>query len=155
MLAMMPLNQASIGSVSREDTADAAGLFNMARNLGGSFGLALLGVFIDRRTEFHADVIRASVSANSQLLQERMTAQSAVFAQQSGDAASGSGQALAQLAQVMHQQALVMTYSDCFYVLGVLLLVLLPLVLLLRPVTAATHDHRPGTAPREPALEAA
>jgi DHA2 family multidrug resistance protein len=54
ILSFMPLNQISVGAVSRADTGDAAGLFNMARNLGGSIGLALQGVFIDRRVEAHA-----------------------------------------------------------------------------------------------------
>ncbi len=72
MLAMMPLNQASVGAVDRKDTGDAAGLYNMARNLGGSIGLALLGVFIDRQTEFHGDVIRESVTQNSLLTQARI-----------------------------------------------------------------------------------
>ena len=35
MLAMMPLNQASMAAVAREDSGDAAA-YNMARNLGGS-----------------------------------------------------------------------------------------------------------------------
>ena len=133
ILSFMPLNQASVGAVSREDTADAAGLFNMARNLGGSVGLALLGVFIDRRVELHADVIRESVNANSQLLQERLSAQAAFFAQQGGDLAHGRQQALGQLAAQIHQQAMVITYADCFWILGVGLALMLPLVLLLRP----------------------
>ncbi len=65
MLAMMPLNQASMSAVSREEAGDAAGLYNMARNLGGSVGLALLGVYIDRRNAFHDDHLRESVTANS------------------------------------------------------------------------------------------
>jgi len=132
ILSFMPLNQASVGAVSRADTADAAGLFNMARNLGGSVGLALLGVFIDRRVEFHADAIRESVNANSQLLQERLAAQSALFAQNGGDLAYGHRQAIGQLAAQIHQQGMVMTYSDCFWILGVGLVLMLPLVLLLR-----------------------
>ena len=142
ILSFMPLNQASVGAVSRADTADAAGLFNMARNLGGSIGLALLGVFIDRRVELHADNIRASVSANSALLQERLAGQAAFFAERSGDLAHGQQQATAQLALQIHQQAMVMTYSDCFWILGIGLIVLMPLVLLLRapprPVLPAT-----------------
>jgi len=43
MLAMMPLTRQSMAAVSREEAGDAAGLYNMARNLGGSVGLALLG----------------------------------------------------------------------------------------------------------------
>lgn len=132
ILSFMPLNQASVGAVSREDTADAAGLFNMARNLGGSLGLALLGVFIDRRVEVHADAIRESVNANSQLLQERLAAQAAFFAARGGDLGQGERQAIGQLAAQIHQQALVMTYADCFWVLGAGLILMLPLIFLLR-----------------------
>jgi DHA2 family multidrug resistance protein len=132
MLAFMPLNQISVGSVAREDTADAAGFFNMARNLGGSIGLALQGVFIDRRVEAHADAIRESSTANSLLVQERLGAQAAGFAARYGDQSHGYQQAIQQLALQIHQQALVMTYADCFWVLGVGLIVLMPMVLLLR-----------------------
>jgi MFS transporter, DHA2 family, multidrug resistance protein len=132
MLSFMPLNQISVGSVAREDTADAAGFFNMARNLGGSIGLALQGVFIDRRVEFHADSIRESVTANSLILQERITGQAAGFAERYGDQLHGNQQAIQQLALQIHQQAIVMTYADCFWVLGVGLVVLMPMVLLLR-----------------------
>ena len=132
MLSFMPLNQLSVGSVSRADTADAAGFFNMARNLGGSIGLALQGVFIDRRTELHADSIRESVTANSLLLQERLAGQAAVFTERTGDAVHANSQAVGQLARQIHQQAMVMTYSDCFWLLGTGLLVLTPMVLLLR-----------------------
>jgi DHA2 family multidrug resistance protein len=133
MLAMMPLNQASVGSVAREDTGDAAGLYNMARNLGGSMGLALLGVFIDRRVEMHGDVIREAVTANSPLARERIATNAASFAASGGDLAHGHMQALAQLAAQIDLQALVMTYSECFWALGVALLASIPLVFLLRP----------------------
>jgi DHA2 family multidrug resistance protein len=147
MLAFMPLNQLSVGSVGRQDTADAAGLFNMARNLGGSIGLALQGVFIDRRTEFHADAIRESVTANSPLLQERLAGQAALFAERGGDALHANGQAIGQLAQEIHVQALVMTYSDCFWCLGVGLIVLMPMVLILRrPASPSAGGPQPVAA---------
>jgi DHA2 family multidrug resistance protein len=132
MLSFMPLNQASVGAVSRADTADASGLYNMARNLGGSIGLAMVGVFIDRRTEDHADAIRESVTANSTAVQDHMASQSAAFAARSGDLAYGHSQALTQMANQIHTQALVMTYSDAFFVLGFGILLLSPLILLLR-----------------------
>ena len=55
MLAMMPLNQASMAAVTREESGDAAGLYNMARNLGGSVGLAIIGTFIDRQRQCKSD----------------------------------------------------------------------------------------------------
>lgn len=143
MLAMMPLNQASVGSVAREDLGDATGLYNMARNLGGSLGLALLGVFIDRRVEMHGDVIREAVTANSPLAQERIAANAASLAASSGDLAHGQMQAYAQLAAQIDKQALVITYGECFWALGVALLLCMPLAFILRAPRArgATTAH--------------
>jgi DHA2 family multidrug resistance protein len=39
---------------------------------------------------------------------------------------------MASLAGQIHQQAMVMTFSDCFWILGVGLLVMMPLLFLLR-----------------------
>jgi MFS transporter, DHA2 family, multidrug resistance protein len=132
MLAMMPLNQASMNAVSREEAGDAAGLYNMARNLGGSVGLALLGVYIDRRNAFHDSVIRDSVTANSLVGQEHLAVTSAGFIAQHGDKSFANMQALAQLAGQMQQQAAVITFSETFYVLAIALLLCIPIALLLR-----------------------
>ncbi|MFT3907427.1 MAG: DHA2 family efflux MFS transporter permease subunit [Steroidobacteraceae bacterium] len=137
ILAMMPLNQASMASIAREDIGDAAGLYNMARNLGGSVGLALLGVYIDRRDAFHLAVINDSVSANSLVGQESLAANAAGFFQRHGDIALAKMQALGSLAQTMQQQALVITYSETFYVLGIALLLCIPLALFLKRASPA------------------
>ena len=79
-----------MAAVSREEAGDAAGLYNMARNLGGSVGLALLGVYIDRRNAFHDAVIRDSVTANSLIGQDHIAATSAGFFAQAGDKAYAS-----------------------------------------------------------------
>ncbi|AOK30527.1 MULTISPECIES: MDR family MFS transporter [Burkholderia] len=142
MLAMMPLNQASMAAVAREDSGDAAGLYNMARNLGGSIGLAIIGTVIDRRTTFHAARIRESLSANSALGQERLAANAAGWFAQTGDLAYAKMRALGQLALQIQQQAVVMTYSETFYLLGLALLACVPLALLLR--TPARQQNAPS-----------
>ena len=143
MLAMMPLNQASMSAVSREEAGDAAGLYNMARNLGGSVGLALLGIYIDRRNAFHDAVIRDSLTANSLVGQEHLAATSAGMLAQHGDPAFAHLQALGQLAGEMQLQASVITFSETFYVLGIALLLCIPLALFLRKPTPP-----PAGAPR-------
>jgi MFS transporter, DHA2 family, multidrug resistance protein len=145
MLSLLPLNQASVGAVSVEDAPDAAGLYNMARNLGGSIGLALLGTFIDRRVVFHTDILRSTLDANAPLVQERLSAMTGSFMQTGADQAYAQSQALASLSQSVDLQSLVMTYSDCFWVLGVALLASIPLALLLKtprqPAGAAMAGH--------------
>jgi DHA2 family multidrug resistance protein len=132
ILAMMPLNQASMAAVSREDSGDAAGLYNMARNLGGSVGLAIIGTVIDRRTTFHTAMIRESLTANSLLGQERIASSAATWFAQTGDMAYAKMRALGQIAVQIQQQAIVMTYSETFFLLGIALLACIPLALLLK-----------------------
>ena len=138
MLALMPLNQASMTAVSRAESGEAAGLYNMARNLGGSVGLAIIGTFIDRRNVLHNDMIRETVTANSVLGQERINAMAASHFGTVGDMAYAKMQALGQFALQIRQQAAVMTYSETFYALAMALLFCIPLALLLKTPKAGT-----------------
>lgn len=132
MLAMMPLNQASMAAVAREDSGDAAGLYNMARNLGGSIGLAIIGTVIDRREAFHTAMIRESVTSNSVIGQQHLTQTAASFYARTGDMVHAKMQALGQFAQQIQQQSVVMTFSETFYLLGLAMIACIPLALLLK-----------------------
>jgi len=115
--ALLFLNQAATDSVSRQYAEDASGLFNAARNLGGSFGLAAIATLLDQRTSFHVARLGESITANS------LAGQAIV--RQHG---------LAPLAMAIQGQAMVMAYADLYWVFGVALVVMIPLVLLLRPI---------------------
>lgn len=135
ILAVMPLNQLSMAAIGRQNAADGAGIYSMARNLGGSIGLALSGVFIDRRSAEHSDTIREAVTANSLMGQARLAADGTA---QGIDALTAKLRAIAQLSGLIEKHALVMTYSDCFWLLGILLVAITPIVFLLgRPTAAA------------------
>jgi DHA2 family multidrug resistance protein len=129
ILSMMPLNQASMAAIGPQNAADGAGIYNMARNLGGSIGLALSGIFIDQRSAVHSATIRESVTANSLLGQARLVADGVAHGL---DAATAKLRAVAQLSAQIQRHALVMTYGDCFWLLGMALLAIVPIVLLLR-----------------------
>jgi DHA2 family multidrug resistance protein len=131
ILAMMPLNQAAMAAVSREESGDAAGLYNMARNLGGSVGLAIIGTLIDRRETFHSAVLHEAVTNNSLIGQEHIAANTAAFFAQTGDMAYSKMQALGQLAAQIQVQSMVITYSETFWLLGIALLACIPLAFLL------------------------
>jgi len=144
ILAMMPLNQASMAAVATHEAGDAAGLYNMARNLGGSIGLALLGTLIDRRNAYHDAVIRESVTANSPIGQDHLASSAAGFFTQHGDMAHAKLQAMGQLAATIAREAAVMTFSETFYALGIALLLCIPLALLLKtpqPGTPVSSGH--------------
>jgi len=115
--ALLFLNQSATNSAPREYAADASGLFNAARNLGGSFGLAAIATLQDRRETFHVERLYESITTNSPHGQELL-----------------NHHALARLGSLIAEQATVMTYADLYRMFGVILLVMIPLVLVLKPL---------------------
>jgi DHA2 family multidrug resistance protein len=128
-----------MAAVSPEESGDAAGLYNMARNIGGSIGLALLGTFIDRRSNMHTSTLREAITANSLATQERISGMAADLFQRSGDMAYAKLQATSQLALLTAQQGLVITYGEAFYVMGIIMLCCIPLAFFLKKPKAGAN----------------
>ncbi|WP_296257751.1 MULTISPECIES: DHA2 family efflux MFS transporter permease subunit [unclassified Pseudomonas] len=142
ILVMMPLSQLSMRAVRTQDAGDASGLYNMSRNLGGTLGLALLGVLMDRRSHFHDDALREGILANSQLAQDHMASSTASYLAQTGDTSTAQLQAFAQLANDIAQQASVMAYNDAFHLLGLAMVACLPLIFILKTRTAQAGSRK-------------
>ncbi|WP_394652836.1 MDR family MFS transporter [uncultured Sphingomonas sp.] len=126
ILGMLFLSQAVVRSVPPEEAGDASGLFNAARNLGGSFALAGISVLQDQRMWFHSRRLEETLSANSVDVQGYVGALGAAVGDQTAGLRLLSGQ--------IQLQALTMTYNDIFWIMGVGTLAVLPLVLFLRPL---------------------
>lgn len=126
ILSMLFLNQATIASVSKEDAGDASGIFNAARNLGGSFALAALASFQDQRMSLHSRRMEETLWANDPRLQDYLAGMARTFGQMDA--------ALQSLAGTIQQQAFIMTYNDIFLAMALATLATLPLVLFLRPL---------------------
>jgi MFS transporter, DHA2 family, multidrug resistance protein len=61
-----PLSTISLSEISREKMAQASGLFNVIRQLGGSFGVAILATILSSRVTYHAQMYGESLQAYSQ-----------------------------------------------------------------------------------------
>ena len=133
ILTFVFLNQAAIATAPREYAGDAAGLFNAARNIGGSFALAGIATVQEQRIWLHARRLEETLQANSLAVQDYIGGMA--------QALGGPEAALRSISGVIMQQALVMTYNDMFWMLSVTTLIVTPLALLLQPlpkgVTAA------------------
>jgi DHA2 family multidrug resistance protein len=135
-LCMLFLNQAAIASVKPEEAGDAAGLFNAARNLGGSIGLALLATFQERQLDFHRWTIHSSLQENNPAVQDWVNSQAASL----GGGPDGLAGAIRNIDLSVTRDAMVMAFSDEFVALTICILLVLPLVLLLRPLPKGHHQ---------------
>ena len=134
-LFAMPLFQFALNGLNYRDTADAASLSNICRNLGGSIGIAMLSTITQTREQVHFAAISDHITGNAANTAGRIEQIAAVFTAQTGDAAAAPIQAVAMIAGQMHREAMVMAYSDAFMTLGVML-VLKPAI---RAVAAETQ----------------
>ena len=130
VMAMTFLNQAAMNAVPVALSADASGLFNAARNLGGSFGLALLSTFHENRAEIHGWTISSGLS------------DSATFARRVGEVVDPT-QTIATTQHMIEREALVMAFNDQFLMLAVVIAAIVPLVMYMavegRPTHALVH----------------
>ncbi len=58
----IPLSTIAINNIPKEKMAQATGLFNTIRQVGGSFGVAILGTFLTRRVIYHTAMYSQSVN---------------------------------------------------------------------------------------------
>ena len=131
-LQFVPLSLLALGTLAPRDIAQGAGLYNLMRQLGGSFGIAVLATFVERRVTFHTSRIGEHLSAVSVITQER------VGQIQHGLAARGVPEALTHAASyavlqgTVVKQALLQSYMDLFRASAIAALLGVALVLLFK-----------------------
>jgi DHA2 family multidrug resistance protein len=94
----------------------------MMRNIGGSIGIAGLSTLLSVRERFHSERIGESVTIYSGAVQERMQQAAAYFLSQASDPYSANRRAIDALGASVSRQSYLLAYSDCFLILGSVLL---------------------------------
>jgi DHA2 family multidrug resistance protein len=120
-----------LGTCPANEVADASGFFNLARQLGGSIGVAAITTILEQRNEFHRQVLIEKVSAFNPAAVDAMKTFGGVFTHQGismHDAMAGAR--MIANATVL-RQASVLSYEDISWLVGMLLCITLPLLFLL------------------------
>ena len=141
MLCMVPINNLALGTMPPQRIKNASGLFNLTRNLGGAFGLALINTMLDKRMDLHLERLREAVVWGRSAADETLASMTAALASRGSDAGLA---ATRQLALMVRQQAEVMALGDVFLSLTVIFLVLVVLAGFMRkpqPMGAGAGGH--------------
>ncbi len=133
----VPINTAAYAFLPREKNNAASGLMNLARNIGGSFGISFVTTGLSRRAQFHqVRLVEKLNAANPQFQSALRGATRTVLG--GGVAGPGTGPGTAQqhaYAMVQGsviQQSTMLAYIDNFWVLGVVIFCLIPCVFLIK-----------------------
>jgi DHA2 family multidrug resistance protein len=129
MFCYLPANLIALSSVPVDRMKNAAGLYNLTRDLGGAIGLATIGTIMNLRLNFHWNRLIENINPARPVVQQFLDTQTNRF--DSLIPGDPTRAALQQLAGLVHREALVLTYNDVLLAIGALFIlgfVTLPLV---------------------------
>src|SRR3984957_10338402 len=139
MLAIVPITNVALGTLSPDRLKNASGLFNLTRNLGGAVGLAALNTVLNNRTDLHLARLHDAITWSRLPAIEMLSS-----LQNRMPGSDAQSMALQQMFQLVHQQGVVMAFADVFLLLCLLYVAFAGMIVLMRkpdPVAAGAGGH--------------
>ncbi len=131
-LIFVPLTQVAVADLRRDQLAQGTGLFNLSRQLGGSFGIAVAATLLTRFTEQGREALRAHLAVTEPATAAWLQGVTARLARLGGTALEAETRALALLDRKLHLQASVLAFEKVFLIMGITFVLALPLLLAFR-----------------------
>jgi MFS transporter, DHA2 family, multidrug resistance protein len=131
-LLFVPLTTLALSNLRGPNIAQGAGLTNMMRQLGGSFGVALITTYVQKRSWLHRANFLNYLSPYDPAVQQRLQAITQGLIARGATPGAARQQAYAALEGILQQQTFLLTYMDAFRVVGIFFLLCIPLLLLFK-----------------------
>lgn len=129
----VPLTVMTTGTLSNEQIGNATGIFNLMRNVGGSFGIAAVTTMLARGAQVHQAAMVSHLTPYDTAFQQRVSELAGVL----GGPASvmlAQQQAYGAIYQTLVRQANLLAYIDNFRFLAFMCVICAPAALLFKRV---------------------
>src|SRR5258708_15015176 len=130
----LPVTTASYDGVPPDRPNQASALINVARNLGGSMGVALSQTMLAQRQQFHQSRLAERMAPSDVGYQQTIDAMTRFFQAQGSNASDAASQAVAWVGQTLQRQVDLLAYIDVFWLLMGVGAIMIPVPLILQPV---------------------
>ncbi|ADY51880.1 drug resistance transporter, EmrB/QacA subfamily [Pseudopedobacter saltans DSM 12145] len=131
-LLFVPVMTLSLSTLQGKAIGEGASFTGMSRQLGGSFGIALITTFISRDSQHHRVDLIANIDATKFEVQQRIAQMQANFIGKGFSPNEALAKAYQLLDGSVTKQATILSYMDVFLYLGLLFLICVPFVLLIK-----------------------
>jgi DHA2 family multidrug resistance protein len=118
MFCLLPPTRIALGNLEKSGVADASGLFNLMRNLGGAIGLALIDTVIYSRSAVHGAEIVARLQAGDNVTAQYVGIPLKLFAARSNGPVDPGTRALLQ--PLIDRAALTLAINEAWAMVAVL-----------------------------------
>lgn len=131
-LLFVPITTMALSTLKGKSIGEGAAFTGMMRQLGGSFGIAIITTFISRFTQEHRVNLVSHLNKSSFEVQQRVQQLQQGFMAKGFSASEALDKAYKVMEAGVMKQATVLSYMDIFMYLGVLFLLCIPFILLVR-----------------------
>ncbi len=119
-IMLPPLMTLAISEISNRKMAQASGLINVIRQIGGSFGVAVFGTVLTRRTIYHMATYGEQINPYSNAFKQTAARlQAHALSTSGGSIADNLSIAKAQVAAFVSNEAFIRAVDDVFLIAGV------------------------------------
>ncbi|HEY3762209.1 MAG TPA: DHA2 family efflux MFS transporter permease subunit [Verrucomicrobiae bacterium] len=129
----VPLTTATMSQLNQRQIGNAAGLYNLMLNIGGSSGIAFVTTMIARKTQEHQALMVSNLSATDPAFVHTVNAARG-YLMRHADPVTALHQAYALVGGTLDAQAHLWAFVDNFRVFALLAFCSIPLILLFRRV---------------------
>ena len=139
----VPLMATSMSGIAKEKMGNATSIYNLMRNIGGSFGIATMTTFLARRGQVHQNQLISHITPMDIRTQNTFRGLQMWFRLHAPlSAADAAHKSWGAIYLMVQQQAAMLSFVEAFWVMGVIFWAMAPLLLLLRNARDL-HPHGP------------
>ena len=139
-MLFIPITALSLSTLKGQQIGQGAAFTGMMRQLGGSFGVALITTYMARKNMSHRSDLVSHLDANNPAVQQRVQAMQHSFINKGMNTDIALKSAYASLERMVTKQAAVLSYMDVFMFLGIMFLICVPFVLMVKGNKAKKVD---------------
>lgn len=128
-MLFVPITTLAVQDLKGAEIGQGTGLNTMMRQLGGSFGIALITTFVDRRVAYHRNILSDNANLYNNNFLSRIQGMVHTFIGQGKSPEQAQHMAYGAVQGTIMKQSMLMSYTDVFWMVGIFFLVLIPLLL--------------------------
>jgi MFS transporter, DHA2 family, multidrug resistance protein len=131
-MLFIPVTTLALSTLKGREIGQGAAFTGMMRQLGGSFGVAVITTYLSRKNEIHRSNLVSKLNINDPDVQHRIQLMQHAFMAKGKTADQALKAAYQALDYTVMKQASVLSYMDAFLGLGLMFLICIPFVLFVK-----------------------
>ena len=129
-LLSVPVSTMSLSTLKGQEIGQGAAFTGMMRQLGGSFGVALISTFLSRETSIHRVDVVSHLNVNDANVQNRVAQLAGGMRTHGLDSLTSRNTAYQMMDNAVTRQATLLSYMDVFMMVAIVFVIFVPIVLL-------------------------